>query len=189
MFRVSVVGNSGSGKTTFGRALAERLGVVALELDGVFHQPGWTELPDAEFRRRVAELTAADGGWVVDGNYSKVRDIVWGSADTVVWLDLPRRVVMRRVIGRTFRRAARRQELWNGNRERWANFVSINPENSIIAWAWSQHANYRTRYEEAMADPRWSHLRFERLRSAAEVNAFLTQSGDGPSGRRGRRQC
>ncbi len=45
--RVSVVGCSGSGKTTFGRALAETLGVAFVELDAVFHQPGWTELPRA----------------------------------------------------------------------------------------------------------------------------------------------
>ena len=40
-----MIGNSGSGKTTLGRALAELLGVPFVELDGIFHQPGWTELP------------------------------------------------------------------------------------------------------------------------------------------------
>ena len=37
--------------------------------------------------------------WVIDGNYtSQVKDLVWARADTVVWLDLPRRTVMRRII-------------------------------------------------------------------------------------------
>jgi len=42
-------------------ALASRLGVPCLELDAVFHQPGWTELPAGEFRARVADAAAGDG--------------------------------------------------------------------------------------------------------------------------------
>ncbi len=45
-----MVGTSGSGKTTVGRALAARLGLPFVELDAIFHQPGWTELPREDFR-------------------------------------------------------------------------------------------------------------------------------------------
>jgi len=170
---VSLVGNSGSGKSTLALALAARLGVPCVELDAIFHQPGWTELPPEEFRARVEDAAAGDA-WVIDGNYGAVRDLVWARADTVVWLDLPRPVVMWRVVARTVRRAARRQELWNGNREPWSNFWSLRPQRSIVAWAWTQHRQYRARYEVAMADPAWAHLRFVRLRSAADVRRFLT---------------
>jgi adenylate kinase family enzyme len=104
MQRVSVVGVSGAGKTTVGRKLAAALGVAFVELDAIFHQPDWVELPHDDFRERV-HAALATPGWVVDGNYSMVRDLVWDRADTVVWLDLPRRLVMRRVILRTLRRA------------------------------------------------------------------------------------
>jgi hypothetical protein len=57
-------------------ALAARLGVPYVELDAVFHQPGWTELPIEDFRARVAEAAAGDA-WVVDGNYRAVLDLVW----------------------------------------------------------------------------------------------------------------
>src|SRR5262249_549599 len=70
--RVSVVGNSGSGKSTLARELATILGVPHLELDSVFHQPGWEPLPGDEFRRLVTAKTTEDG-WVIDGNYSAVR--------------------------------------------------------------------------------------------------------------------
>jgi adenylate kinase family enzyme len=126
MQRVSVVGNSGSGKTTIAAELARLIGAPHLELDSVFHQPGWVPLPEPEFRTRVTELIAAPR-WVVDGNYSAVRDLVWSRADTVVWLDLPRWQVMRQVVGRTVRRAARRAELWNGNVEPWSNFLHLDP--------------------------------------------------------------
>jgi adenylate kinase family enzyme len=170
--RVSVVGTSGSGKSTLARELAEILGVPHLELDAVHHQPGWAPLPTDEFRRIVA-ARAATGGWVIDGNYGRVRDLVWARADTVVWLDLPKRTVMRQVVWRTLRRVALRRELWNGNRERWRNFLTWNPEQSVISWAWHKHAPDRAKYAAAAADPASAHLRFIRLASRRDVARFL----------------
>ena len=181
MQRVSVVGNSGSGKSTLAAELALVLGVPHLELDGVFHQPGWVALPEDEFRRLVG-ATAAGGGWVMDGNYSAVRALVWARADTVVWLDLPRRTVMRQVVGRTLRRVVTRQELWNGNRESLRNFLTWAPEKSIISWAWHNHAKYRQRYGAAAADPANAHLTFIRLTSRRAITRFLAESARGATG-------
>jgi len=170
--RVSVVGTSGAGKSTFAGALAGVLGISWVELDSVYHQAGWTPLPVEEFRRRVAAL-ASGPCWVIDGNYSAVRDIVWARADTVVWLDLPKRTVMRRVIWRTLRRVAGRAELWNGNRERWRNLFTLDVQESVIAWAWQTHGSRRERYAAALADPSASHLRVVRLRSPRAARRFL----------------
>jgi adenylate kinase family enzyme len=153
--------------------LAAHLDAPWIELDSIYHQPGWNPLPAPDFRARVEALAAGDA-WVIDGNYTAVRDLVWARADTVVWIDLPRPLVMRRIIGRTFRRAALRRDLWNGNREPWSNWLTLNPERSIIMWSWTQHAKYRVRYANAMADPTLAHLTFVRLRTPAEVRAFLS---------------
>ena len=180
MQRVSVVGNSGSGKSTMARQLAAALGVPHLELDSVFHQPGWEPLPADEFRRVVDAAVAGDG-WVMDGNYSAVRPIVWARADTVVWLDLPRRTVMRQVVWRTLRRAVIRQELWNGNRESLRNFLTWAPEESIISWAWHNHGKYRDRYAAAAADPANAHLTFIRLTSRSAITRFLGEAACNPT--------
>jgi adenylate kinase family enzyme len=170
--RISVVGTSGAGKSTFAFALAGVLGVPWLELDSVHHQADWTPLPVSEFRDRV--LAVASGpGWVIDGNYRTVQDIVWARADTVVWLDLPKRTVMRRVVFRTLRRVGGRVELWNGNRERWRNFFTWDDQESVIAWAWHTHGSLRERYAAELADPALSHLRVVRLRSPRSVRRFL----------------
>src|SRR3546814_13448706 len=73
LFRSSVVGVPGAGKSTVGRELARRLGSRFVELDSIHHQPGWTPLPREPFRARVAEELEADT-WVVDGNYSAVQE-------------------------------------------------------------------------------------------------------------------
>ena len=153
-------------------ALARARGAPHVELDSIYHQPGWTQLTDDEFRRRVTVVAEADR-WVVDGTYSVVQDIVWGRADTVVWFDLPYATVMSRTIRRTVRRTITREELWNGNREPLSNLWSVKPERSIIAWAATRHKVYRRRFSEAEHDPRWASLRFVRLRSQSEADGFL----------------
>jgi adenylate kinase family enzyme len=173
--RISVVGDSGVGKSTVARQLASSLGVPFVELDAIFHQPGWAPLAAEEFRHQVAQLAAGDG-WVIDGNYSAVRPLVWGRADTVIWLDFPRHLVMRQVVWRTLRRVAFRSELWNGNRERWTNLLTWDPEESVIAWAWHKHPVYRERYSAAMQEPPNAHLRFVRLGSRAAARRFLARA-------------
>jgi adenylate kinase family enzyme len=172
MRRVSIVGVPGSGKTTIGRRLAAALDVPFVELDAIFHQPDWADLPCDAFRARVREVLDTDG-WVIDGNYSAVQDLVWQRADTVVWLDLPRHVVMQRVMLRTLRRAITRERLWNGNREPLTNFSRLDPEKNIIRWTWVKHPEYVERYAAAARDSANAHLRFVRLASAAEVDAFV----------------
>ena len=170
-----MVGNSGSGKTTAAVALARRLSLPHVELDAIFHQPGWTALATEEFRDRVRQIVATPS-WVVDGTYSVVRDLVWDRADTVVWIDPPLPVVAWRVVTRTVDRMVRRTELWNGNREPLSNLWSVNPHKSIIAWSLSRHSLYRRRFAAATVDPRWAHLSFNRLQTRGQLDAFIRQA-------------
>jgi adenylate kinase family enzyme len=95
-----------------------------VELDALYHGPDWTLAPLQVFRERVAQELRNDE-WVVDGSYGQVADLVWGQADTLVWLDYPLPVVLLRLFRRSVRRAISHEELWNGNREdRFHNFTS-----------------------------------------------------------------
>ena len=178
MRRISVVGNSGSGKTTVARAISDRLRLPHLEVDGIYHQPGWSARPEAEMRSLITEFVDQES-WVVDGNFTSlvVADLVWPGADTLVWLDLPRRVVMRQVISRTIRRVSTGEELWNGNRERWSNLVDARPDRNIILWAWTRQAHYKRSYEQRLGDGSWSHLDVIRLGTRGEVRSFLAHLG------------
>lgn len=166
--RVSVVGTSGAGKSVFAAALAARLGVPHIELDGIRHLAGWTENPD--FVAEVAEAIAADR-WVVDGNYrSLLGTMVWERATTVVWIDYERPTVMWRVIRRSLRRMALREELWNGNREPW-HFVFR--KDHPIRWSWSGMHERRRRIEVELTDPAVGHLAVHRFGRPPEAAAWL----------------
>ncbi len=148
MRRIVIVGNSGSGKTTLARQLSDVMGCEHIELDAIRHLPGWVEIDRDSFRRIVDERTQQDS-WVMCGNASAVADISWARADTIVVFDLPRRVVMTRVVKRTFRRAIFRETLWNGNRESIRKVLTFrDPHTSIISWAWTQHNRYHNQFRE-----------------------------------------
>lgn len=171
MLRVNVRGPSGSGKTTTSRRLAQKLGVPHIELDGLYWGVRWAEPPVEEFRARVEDaLAAAPNGWVVDGSYdSKLRGLVLERADTVVFLDLPLHVCMRRIIGRTCRRVVFREALWSDNRETVRNaFLS---RNSIFLWLLKTHSHARERLAERVAPHQ--HLKVVHLCSPREVRRFL----------------
>jgi adenylate kinase family enzyme len=175
--RIAVHGASGSGKTTLATALAARLGVARTELDALFHQSGWTELPDDEFRAEVA-VRVAEAGWVVDGNYRAVRDLVWARAQLIVVLDLPRWRVLAQLLRRTVTRGATRAELWNGNRESLRNLVSTDDGRNVVLWSWRTHHRY---HDEVPAEARSAapHARVMVLRDRRSADALPGQMARG----------
>ncbi len=165
MQRVLVSGISGAGKTTLARRIEARLGLPHTELDSLFHGPGWQ--PRSEFEADV-EAFSTQPAWVTEDQYHTfIGDRLWRRADTVVWLDLPRHVVMRRVVWRTFSRMAMRTELYNGNREQ---LSSLRDPGHPIRWSWTQHADRRRRIVElAESHP---DVRVVRLRTPRQVRAW-----------------
>jgi adenylate kinase family enzyme len=169
--RIVIQGVSGSGKTTLAAALATRLSSPHLELDGLFHQPNWTPLEVETFRSSVEAFTEQPQ-WIIDGNYSHVRDIVWLKADVIVFIDLPKSRVIFRIVKRTIRRLVRREELWNGNRESFRNVMSLDPTKNIVMWSWTTHARY---HEQVPAEARAQadHAQIIVLETTQDVAAFL----------------
>ncbi len=114
--------------------------------------------------------------WVCDGNYeSHGGDLVRAAADTIVVFDLPRFRVLCQVAARTVRRAIRREELWNGNREPLSNFTSWDPERNVIRWAWVHHEKYRHRFHQAAETGEWDHATVVVLASHADGDRWLAQ--------------
>ena len=173
--RIVVYGQTGSGKTTVAARIARCLGVPHIELDAIHWLPGWVEKPLEEFRADVAAaLEGCAGGWVCDGNYSKVRDLVLPQADCVVWLRLPLRVTFWRLLLRTVSRAWRRDSLWGTNYESWRLVFFSRDSLLLYALTAGRHAGKKARRLRGSIPPA---VPVYELRSAREVEVFLAGIG------------
>jgi adenylate kinase family enzyme len=173
-----VLGTSGAGKSRMASDISQRLGVPWIELDAIAHRAGWQLTPvdelRAELRDRLAAAETSHGGWVTDGNYrSMVSAMLAEVADTYVWLDYPRGLVMQRLLRRTLSRLVFRRELWNGNREHWTNLFRRDPDKNILIWAWTSHASTRAKLEAEAATSTATWVRLRRPRNADRWLASL----------------
>ncbi len=143
MNRVVVSGTTGAGKTTLAAQLARRLGSDFIDLDDLHWGPDWTPRPS--FREDLDRATQADR-WVAAGNYTVTRDLTWGRADTIVWLDYPAPLVFWRLLRRTVRRTWTKERLFAGNIETFRRtFLS---RESLLVWFFKTHWSKRGRYQE-----------------------------------------
>ncbi len=175
--RVRVVGTSGAGKTTFARRLATVLDAPHVELDAVFWGPDWVKRDAAEAQADLRERTAG-ASWVACGNWDSRLEGTLDHADTVVWLDYPRWLVMTRVVRRTLWRGLTRRELWHGNRESLRNLTSSDPHRNIVVWAWTTYARTRARYADRAAAPGSGVVRLTSTRAARRWLDGLASAAD-----------
>ena len=180
--RVAIVGSAGSGKSTLARRVADRIGARHIEIDAFFHLSGWERQDPEVLAEQIAAETGA-GSWVCDGNYqSTVGELVQSAADVIVVYDLPRHMVMRQLVGRTVRRAVRREVLWNGNREPLTNFMRRDPDRNVIRWSWVHHRAYQDRFRAIAESGAWNHAELVWVRRHDDADRWLERLPHGPDG-------
>ena len=113
--------------------------------------------------------------WILDGNYSRVRDLAWGRATAVVWLNYPFHVVFGRALARTIRRVLTRKALYSGNRETFRG--AFLARDGIPWWVLRSYRSRRREYPTLLREPRFRHLALFELHSEAEAQALLEREG------------
>ncbi len=169
--KILIVGTSGSGKTTLARYLSKKIQIQDVELDQLFWQPNWVETPQSEFREKILKAISNSSGFVIHGNYNKVRDITWKNSDIVIWLDYPKWLVMWRVFKRSIHRILKQEVLWAGNKESFKK--TFFTKDSIIRWAWVTYSIRKQQYETLFSNPEYDHLKVVRLKNQSELDSFL----------------
>lgn len=165
--RVVVNGTSGSGKSTLAHAIGERLDLPYVELDSLHHGPNWTPRPG--FIEEVDRFTSQER-WVTEFQYDAVRPLLLERTDLFVWLDLPRHLVMGRLVRRTVSRRLRNEELWHGNREAPLR-TFLTDRDHVLRHGWRTHVDTRRRAEQALEQR--PALPVVRLRSVPETESWL----------------
>ena len=171
--RIAIRGATGSGKTTLGHTLGQRLALPVVELDAIYWLPNWQIKPLDQFRADVqAALDACPQGWVCIGNYSHVQDLVLPQADTILWLRLPFRVSFWRLFKRTVARAWTQQPLWEGNPNRESWRLSFCSRDSILLYAITSRKRHVENTMRSL-DATPHHARVIELPSARAVRQLL----------------
>lgn len=173
--RINVVGTSASGKSTFARTLAAKLGLSYIELDNLFWLDNWQESPDAEFFDKIhTAIDQAKDGYVIDGNYTRSIPVKWAEIDSVIWIDLPFHLNLYRSVRRALQRTMSKQPLWS-NSNNTESFSQVLSRDSIILWMMKTHQKNRQHYLKLMHAPEYQHIHWIRLRSPREIDTFLAQ--------------
>ena len=176
--RINIIGTSGSGKTTFGKQLAEILDLPFIEMDALFWGPEWTPLADDLFNTQLVDALKEDK-WILDGNYSRTMPIKMERVEVVIWLDFSYLRTIRQAIFRAIQRLFSRKELWpgTGNRESLRMLFS---KDSIVLWTMTTYRRRKRKILAWMEDPNYQQIRFHRLSSPHAAAEFLEAIKDNP---------
>jgi len=175
--KINIIGTSASGKSTFGRKLAQAIDAPFIEMDVLFWGPNWRKSTDDEFFKKI-ESALSSPTWVLDGNYSRTTPIKWKEVDTVIWLDYSFTRTLYQSLSRAIKRACSKTELWpnTGNYETFGRMLS---KDSIIWWCIKTYPKIRKRYIEIMNAPKYAHIKFVHLRNSTEADKYILSMSQG----------
>lgn len=163
MKKIIVIGSGGAGKSTFSRRLGEVTGIPVIHLDQLYWRPNWEKTPAPEWEATVAELVNGET-WIMDGNFGGTREIRMRAADTIIFLDIPRRVCLYRVIKRAI-------TYHGNNRPDMAAGCNERIDLEFLLWVWNYPRRGRKRL---MAETqKFSDKEIVILSSSAEIDLFL----------------
>ena len=166
MKKVAIFGNTGAGKSTLSRHLAEKTGLPLVTLDLIEYRPGGEPVPHEEFLKAHADVLEQDA-WIIDG-FGSVPS-AWqrfDAADTLVYLDLPLSVHAWWVTKRLFKGLFRNPEGWPEGSPMWKS--TIRSYRTI----WLCHKKLTPRYRRLVEENRDRKTVFH-LRSAREIKRFV----------------
>ena len=168
MKKVAVFGNTGGGKSTLSKRLAELTHIPLYPLDVMQYRAGGGKVPHDDYLKAHAELLQRDA-WIIDG-YG-CRASAWerfASADTLVYIDLPLFIHFLWVTKRLLTGLFLNPEGWP---ERSPMLSSTINSYRVL---WLCHRHLTPKYREFVSAAR-QQKRVHHLRSAADIDAFLKE--------------
>lgn len=168
--RIIIVGATGSGKSTLARHLAGTFKIPHIEMDALYWEPHWTAVTPEVLRQKVIE-NLPRGSWIIDGNYSVVRDLIWPQATDLIWLNFPFYLIFWRSIKRIIKHLIYGNSLCNGNYETIRRVLFS--RDSILLWALKTHFRRNRQLKALIQGPTYKHLDVIRLRSPGELLKYL----------------
>lgn len=176
MQRVMIVGAPGSGKSTLARMLGDRTGLPVYHMDHLHHLPDWQPRPFDE-KIAMGHAIEAREKWIFEGGMSATYDNRAARADTLIWLDLPVALRMRRVLRRIWQYyGTTRPDMAEGCRET-LGWHTV----EFVQWIIQTRKGGRRKIMK-LINTYGSELTVYHLSRPWEVDAFITKFDQGDSG-------
>ena len=115
--RISIIGGSGTGKSTLCEILAKKLKLPAIHLDAINFNENWVEIAKEE-RDKIISAKAKGEKWIIDGNYNKTLKERFDKADLIIWLDYSTYMQLKGVLKRFLKTRNRERPEIPGCKER-----------------------------------------------------------------------
>ena len=166
MKKVAVFGNTGGGKSTLAKRLADLTRLPLYPLDLIQFRPGGDEVPRDEYLRAHAELLGRDA-WIIDG--FGCMETAWerfAKADTLVYVDLPLITHFWWVTKRLVESPFRAPQGWPENSPIWHSTINC------YRVLWRCHRRLTPKYRQLVADVAAS-KRVHHVRSRSQMKALL----------------
>ena len=120
--RVAVIGCPGGGKSTFSRALRDRVDLPLYHLDAIYWREDRTHLSREEFYPLMREIIAREE-WIIDGNYQSTLEWRIAACDLLVFLDYPTEVCLEGVRARRGQKRSDMPRVEDGDDEEFLEFI------------------------------------------------------------------
>lgn len=167
MERVLILGCGGAGKSTLARRLGQLTALPVVHLDAHYWNAGWVFTPAEQWRPRVEQL-AAQQRWIMDGNFASTFDLRLPLADTIIFLDPPRRVCLWRVLKRLIaHRGRNRPDMPAGCNEK--------ADLEFLQWIWTFRARERPKILQVLDHARHEGKQAFHLTSAVQMERFIAE--------------
>lgn len=174
MKRIMIIGSPGSGKSTLAKKLSEKLNLPIVYLDflywlhyrdHVYQVLGRVNRPAKNEFNNLVMYECQKDAWIMDGNFiSSLADRI-PFADTIIFLDMPRKTCIWRIIKRTFKGLLTYELYASGcpSKHAWEFFN----------WVWHWKESHHDDILRVIASA--SHAKMVLLKSPAEVTDFLAK--------------
>lgn len=100
--KILVLGNSGSGKSTFTQTLSQKMNIPFLHLDTIIYKHDWKE-PEFEQAQHIVYDFMKKENWIIDGNFLNKIVNRFEECNCIYFLDFNRFICLWSVIKRYFK--------------------------------------------------------------------------------------
>jgi len=169
-YRILIFGCPCSGKTFLAKDLAPELNVRPLHLDDVFWFGAWQNIGREALVARVCE-EARSSRWIIEGNYSSPRTVIWQACTHVIYMETPLWKTMLRAIKRCADRSrpglpAKIREVSDERESLWG----------LLRIVWKDWRK-RGRDLDFLASISGKHVQVIRIRSAKDQERLFSSGG------------